>query len=220
MKPQDPSVIEALQKAAPKLAHFAETGEMETTVLLLPEASRTSHLNSWSSHASAVYRRQAETLLSTDESVAISAAESTTPAAAAAAAASSQALPKFADLPPPALCYASYNSCVTATGNCSEHGLCENILAARDDDGGRLEPGEGDPVCFTCQCKGTRSKTGSVTRWAGERCEKVDYSVPFTLFAGFAIVMLFIMTAAVRLLYNVGEEPLPGVLGAGVSKKN
>lgn len=190
---------------------------METTVLLLPESSRTSHLNSWSSRPSAsIVRRQTETVFSSDEAVIdeVVDEEESTPATP------SQAFVNPANLPALALCYASYNSCVTATGNCSAHGTCENTLAGRDDDGNRLPAKEGQPVCFSCQCKGTRSKLGSVTRWAGGRCDKTDYSVPFALFAGFTIVMLFIITGAVKLVYNIGEEPLPGVLGAGVSKKH
>ena len=187
---------------------------METTLLLLPEASRHSPVDSWSSHAPQLRRRQAqaETLLSTDESIAISAAES-------APAAPTQALPLLADLTDLTACYASFNSCVTSTSNCSGHGLCENTLAGRDDDGNRLPPKEGSAVCFMCQCKGTRGETGSVTRWAGGRCDKVDYSVPFALFVGFTILMLAIVTAAVKLVYSIGEQPLPSVLGAGVSKK-
>lgn len=188
---------------------------METTVLLLPESSRTSHLNSWSSHPSAsiVHRRQAETVLSADETV-------VDEESATATASPSHVFTDPANLPALALCYSSYNSCITATGNCSSHGDCENTLASRDEDGNRVPAKEGQFVCFACQCKGTRSKMGSVTRWAGGRCDKTSYSVPFALFAGFTILMLFIITGAVRLIYSVGEEPLPGVLSAGVSKNN
>lgn len=76
-------------------------------------------------------------------------------------------------------------------------------------------------MCFACQCKGTRSgDDGSVTRWAGGRCDKVDRSVPFVLFVASTLVIVLIVTLGIKLIYSIGEEPLPGVLGAGVSKKN
>lgn len=211
---QDKNIIEALQKAAPKLTRFAETGEMETTVVLVPESSRNSAVNSWSSHPTELRRRQSETLLSTDESPIITPSEPSI-----AASSPSQAFPGLVDRGAVSECYATYNSCVAATGNCSGHGICNDPAFKTDDDGNVIEPKEGTAICFACQCKGTRGESGSVTRWAGDMCDKVDYSVPFTLFVGFAIFMLAIVVAAVKLVYSIGEEDLPGVLSAGVSKK-
>lgn len=187
---------------------------METTLVLVPESSRNSHVNSWSSHPAELRRRQSETLLSSDESPVITPSEPTS-----AAAAPSQAFPGLVDRGSVSECYASYNSCVTATGNCSGHGLCYDLAFKVDDDGNVIEPKEGAAICFSCQCKGTRGESGSVTRWAGDVCDKVDYSVPFALFVGFTVFMLTIITAAVKLVYSIGEEDLPGVLSAGVSKK-
>lgn len=203
----------------PKLSHFASTGEMETVVIYFPESSRHSGPNSWDSQSPAHHKRQAaaEAILSDsddDQSLAIAAEEST----------ASDAPPQATSIPVGLLesssCFASLNSCVNATGNCSGHGSCEDILVGRDDDGNRLPSKDDGLACFQCQCKGTRGDTGSVTHWAGNRCQKVDYSVPFTLFLGTGILLVSITAGAVTLLYTIGEQPLPGVLGAGVSKKN
>ena len=192
---------------------------METTLVLLPEAARDTPVDSWSSHpAKLLHRRQSETLLSSDETVAISAAE--TPAAGAAA--PSQTF-DLGDLGAVAACYGSFNACVTATGNCSDgHGICENTWAPRDEDGGRVPPKEGQAACFTCQCKKTRDSehSGIVTHWAGARCEREDKSAAFALLLGPAVGLVLVLYAVVRGMYKLGDEPLPGVLGAGVSKKN
>lgn len=189
---------------------------METTIVLVPETSRNSPVNSWSSHPAELRRRQSETLLSTNESPIITPSEPTT-----AASSPSQAFPGLVDRGSLAECYASYNSCVAATANCSGHGLCYDLAFKVDDEGNMVEPKASGSaaICFACQCKGTRGESGSVTRWAGDMCDKIDYSVPFALFVGFAIFMLAIVVAAVRLVYSIGEEELPGVLSAGVSKK-
>lgn len=109
-------------------------------------------------------------------------------------------------------CFASKDSCQSTTSNCSGHGECRNKYAKRD--------GSDDDTnaCFTCHCLATKSDAGSVTHWAGATCGKVDVSMQFWLFAGFTIAMLGIVYFAISLLFNVGEEKLPGVIGAGVSR--
>lgn len=62
------------------------------------------------------------------------------------------------------------------------------------------------------------SKAGSITHWAGGACSKQDISVQFWLFAGFTISLLTILYLAIGMLFSVGEEKLPGVIGAGVSR--
>jgi 1,4-dihydroxy-2-naphthoate octaprenyltransferase len=43
-------------------------------------------------------------------------------------------------------------------------------------------------------------------------------SVPFWLFFGFTVIMVGILSMSIGLLYSIGEEKLPGVIGAGVSR--
>lgn len=108
-------------------------------------------------------------------------------------------------------CFSSADSCVTGTGNCSGHGQCQNRYAKPDGS-------EGKEVCYTCHCLSTVSDSGSLTHWAGGACSKKDVSTPFWLFAGFTILLLGILTLSIGMLFSVGEETLPGVIGAGVSR--
>jgi hypothetical protein len=108
-------------------------------------------------------------------------------------------------------CFNSKESCSSATGNCSEHGVCLNKYANADGN-------DGKDVCYACHCLSTRSKAGSLTHWAGPSCSKSDISVAFWLFAGFTLALVGILWLAISMLFNVGEEKLPGVIGAGVSR--
>lgn len=206
---QDKTIVEALQKAVSTLSRFAETGEMETTVLLFPESSRNSRVNSWSSHPAELRQRQ-----SNDSAAASS--DSDSPASPAPA----EDFPGLAERGSIPNCFQSYNACVTTTANCSGHGLCEDTWAARGEDGKKIPAKEGELACFSCQCKRTRDENNrTTTSWAGNMCQKVDVSTPFALFVGFTIFMLAIITGAIRLLYSIGDQPLPGVLSAGVMRK-
>lgn len=49
-------------------------------------------------------------------------------------------------------------------------------------------------------------------------CQKEDVSVQFWLIAGFTVTIVGAVTFAIGLLFSVGEEQLPGVIGAGVSR--
>lgn len=110
-------------------------------------------------------------------------------------------------------CFGSEDSCQSSTGNCSGHGSCLNRYAKPDGS-------EGKETCYACHCLSTVSDSGSLTHWAGPTCAKKDVSVAFWLFAGFTIVMVGILTLSISMLFNVGEEKLPGVIGAGVSKSS
>ncbi|ROT39645.1 hypothetical protein SODALDRAFT_331754 [Sodiomyces alkalinus F11] len=204
---KDPSVLSSLIDNIARLQRLAEVGEMETTLLLLPETSRTSSLNAWTSKPSSARRQLAE------EVMASSAAEDDedddeqleTGTSAAAGAGSSSALFSAVSGKGIPACFSSQDSCQSATGNCSGHGACQPKYA-------------GSSSCFTCHCESTVSDAGSTTHWAGATCAKVDLSAPFWLFAGFTILMLGVVSLSLTMLFNLGEEKLPGVIGAGVSK--
>ena len=116
-------------------------------------------------------------------------------------------------------CFPSFNSCMERTGNCSNHGECVNKYG-----GGTGE--EGGASCFACACKPSVMRGGAADRgggrktvhWGGNMCQKEDISVQFWLIAGFTITIVGAITFAIGLLFKVGEEPLPGVIGAGVSR--
>lgn len=177
---------------------------METTLVLLPEHTRKSPVQSWSTKPLALHARQATEEVITEaqpaDPLATSVPASKLPLSATA---------NFASLP---ACYKTASSCMAETANCSGHGECENKY--RSSDG----TPSGDTPCFACMCKSTKRPSGTLDQWTGAACHKIDLSVPFWLFAGFTIVIIAALSFAIGMLFNVGEEKLPGVIGAGVSK--
>lgn len=180
---------------------------METTVILFPAAAGRSQPSKWSDKNQELRRRQAELVISSlDEEKPTESGGLTSPAASSDeifyASAKQGAVPS---------CFASKESCVSGTADCSGHGECRNKYANSDGSDGKVS-------CYTCHCLSTVNKSGSVTHWAGKTCFKKDLSTPFWLFAGFTIVMVGIVSLAIGMLFSVGEEKLPGVIGAGVSR--
>ncbi|KAL7939427.1 hypothetical protein V8C35DRAFT_286592 [Trichoderma chlorosporum] len=179
----------------PRLTSLAEMGEAEITLLLVPGVGKASDQS--------LHRRQAERVISHFQKTAPP-VEPTSPA---------QNTLRAPTGPIPA-CFDSLDSCISKTGNCSHQGQCLDKYASKDPSALASAP-----VCFACHCLSTRTEdNGPLTHWAGPTCAKKDISVPFWLFAGFTLLMLGTISLAVTMLYNVGDEKLPGVIGAGVSK--
>ncbi|KAL2005013.1 hypothetical protein VTN00DRAFT_2863 [Thermoascus crustaceus] len=111
------------------------------------------------------------------------------------------------------VCYASNSSCVDATNNCSGHGRCYRKYASKN------EAASSD--CYACKCVDTviRKKDGSIKRiqWGGSACEKRDVSTPFFLLAGITVVIMAAVGSGIGMLFSVGQEELPSVIGAGVA---
>lgn len=185
---------------------------METTILAFPEMSRKSKISAWSSHPVALRRRQVEAVLSADPIPASSENPQSPPFAASRSAGSGkhEAIPA---------CFQSWAACVNKTDTCSGHGWCVNKWSSDIPEDGSEPPKTDGPACFVCQCKRTRDENDRIFSWGGAICEKRDVSTPFALFVGFTIIMVAIVAGALSLLYSIGEEPLPGVLGAGVVKR-
>lgn len=114
-------------------------------------------------------------------------------------------------LPP---CQPSKERCITATNNCSGHGTPYRKP---------VDPSANSAKeCWTCQCDNTvrTDKAGKViktTQWGGPSCRKKDVSVPFFLLAGLTIALVATVSWGVGLLYSIGQEDLPSVIGAGVT---
>lgn len=191
------SILDAL-RSIPKLA---KSGNIEATVVLLPETSANAKL-SWSDKPQELRRRQAEQVISSNHKV--------TPVSVTHPAASSSTL--FAPKKAVPACFSSNETCIAGTGNCSGHGSCVNKYGAVPEN-----PKEGD-VCFVCRCKSTLNENSGPTHWGGATCAKQDVSVPFWLFFGFTIGIIAVVWMSISLLYSIGEEKLPGVIGAGVSR--
>jgi Domain of unknown function (DUF3844) len=122
----------------------------------------------------------------------------------------------------PPLCHSSLDACVSATNNCSGHGACYKKY------GNSKDVGDAPSSCFTCGCTPTnhsftyaegKKKGFTLEYWGGSACQKKDISSAFWLIAIFSVVMVGVVGWAIGLLFSIGEEKLPGVIGAGVSGK-
>ncbi|KAK3342045.1 hypothetical protein B0T25DRAFT_559851 [Lasiosphaeria hispida] len=194
-----------------RIAKFVRDGDLDVVLVLMPESSRNSKLDHWSSTAVSSsqtdLRRRAsdsETVIA-DDFVGVP-TKAPAPKAAATSKKRAQAIPQ---------CFASLNTCMTTTSNCSGHGECANKYS------------ESDPKkCFSCRCEKTivshGNETGSRGRktlqWGGNTCQKEDISVPFWMLTSLTITLIGAITFCIGLLFSVGEEKLPGVIGAGVSR--
>ena len=109
------------------------------------------------------------------------------------------------------VCYNSALSCAEATGNCSGRGYCYNKYSSRDE--------RASSDCFACKCSETVIKDdGSVQKvwWGGSACEKRNIATPFFQIAAITILLTGAIAAAIGLLFSLGQEKLPSVIGAGV----
>lgn len=112
------------------------------------------------------------------------------------------------------LCQPSKEKCIAATNNCSGHGTPYRKP---------VDPSANSAKeCWSCRCDNTvrTDKDGNViktTQWGGPACQKKDVSVPFFLLAGLAIALAATVSWGVGLLYSIGQEDLPSVIGAGVT---
>lgn len=115
-------------------------------------------------------------------------------------------------------CFMSESACEKATNGCSGHGSCGVLHKGEAGSDGRKD-------CYGCICKPTvvdRGDTGmeqhkQTTYWGGPACQKQDVSVPFWLFVTSGVLFAFLISGGIGLLYSVGSEELPSVIGAGVS---
>ena len=113
-------------------------------------------------------------------------------------------------------CYTSRPDCDSATHGCSGHGACALRYSYPEGAGS-----SSNITCFACACEAEVGENAAgqrvTTRWAGPACQKQDVSVPFWLLGGFSVVLVSVVTWAIGLLYGMGAEELPSVIGAGVA---
>ncbi|KAL8933053.1 MAG: hypothetical protein Q9211_005991 [Gyalolechia sp. 1 TL-2023] len=111
------------------------------------------------------------------------------------------------------VCQSSLEKLIDATNNCSGHGLPylkHNGTSDKTTD------------CYACKCRKTILDRGDgrgvkTVEWAGPACSKKDISIPFWLLAGISIGLVAAVTWGIGLLYSIGQEELPSVIGAGVA---
>lgn len=112
-------------------------------------------------------------------------------------------------------CYSNNDTCQSATNNCSGHGQCHMKYKSEDSSGS----------CYTCGCVPSINITHTAdgmeiarrTYWGGAACQKQDVSSPFWLLLGITVLLVGATSAGIGMLFSVGEEKLPSVIGAGVS---
>lgn len=101
--------------------------------------------------------------------------------------------------------FQSKDSCDNTTNSCMGHGSCVKAH-------GNL---------FHCKCNSTIVRknddgTTKSVKWGGNACQKKDISTEFILFALFGIFFTTVVVGSIGLLYTMGSQDLPSVIGAGV----
>lgn len=184
------------------LRHLSSTQNIESTILLLPTKLSPSHAHK---HSQKELRRRAEDSSAEETRLDLPSAFPTLRPEqydGFASNTSNTTRPLPSVIP---ACFSSMSACTNTTNACSGHGKC--YLAHNN--------------CYKCRCNSTVVRvnddgTKKTVQWGGGACEKKDVSVPFVLFASFGTVMLALIVGAIGMLYNMGSQPLPSVLAAGV----
>jgi hypothetical protein len=109
--------------------------------------------------------------------------------------------------------YTSKSDCESGTKNCTLHGSC--TIVAKEDHADHVTE------WWACICKAQVKKLNGggtqTTYYAGNACQKIDVSFSFWLLAGVSVGLLTVVSMGIGLLYTMGAEELPSVIGAGVS---
>lgn len=106
-------------------------------------------------------------------------------------------------------CFSSQSACESATRNCTDHGRCTK----KYHDGTATRNGVD---CYVCAC--TATKNGQkTTKWGGPACQKKDVSVEFWLIVLFTVGLIGLIGFAIGTIWEMGQQDLPSVIGAGVS---
>ncbi|KAI1638401.1 hypothetical protein F4809DRAFT_261725 [Biscogniauxia mediterranea] len=210
---KDKSVIAQLESNLASLKAQVSEGKLETTILFLTPSSaagseeelrrrdRADHIltsNSDPGHVMADFAKDVK-------------GKAKAPVKSSSSFHTSSAADRPAVIPS---CFTSHNACVTATNDCSGHGQCIDRWAA---------DASTSSSCFFCRCQAAKEyddvyKSELLYHWGGGACQKRDVSTPFWLFAGVTIALVSTVAFSIGLLFSVGEEKLPGVIGAGVSR--
>lgn len=99
--------------------------------------------------------------------------------------------------------YGNEVACEVATNNCNSHGKCR-------------KNGE----YWSCLCEPSFNKTTSkTTTWVGYDCSKKDVSVEANLFLWTTIALVVLLVGGIKLMFSIGDQPLPGVLDAATVPK-
>ncbi|KAL9581301.1 MAG: hypothetical protein Q9212_003977 [Teloschistes hypoglaucus] len=123
-------------------------------------------------------------------------------------------VPRVGILP---VCQPKLDILIAVTNNCSGHGTpyLKRHGSSPDDDVKIAD-------CYACKCGKTvldrgEGKGVKTVVWAGPACSKKDVSGPFWLLAGISIALVATVTWGIGLMFSIGQEELPSVIGAGVA---
>lgn len=101
-------------------------------------------------------------------------------------------------------CFSDENECQAATNNCNQHGVCTRVRSK----------------CWQCLCSPSHDKkTSKTTKWTGYDCSKKDIAAQTQLLLWTSIALLVTLVGGIKLLFNIGNDSLPGVLEAATLKK-
>ncbi|OBT43316.1 hypothetical protein VE00_06880 [Pseudogymnoascus sp. WSF 3629] len=205
---EDSSDFDTFVKSQDSLFSAIEKGDLEATFLLMtPGQTNRFKKQPWGSYSLAasdsdLRKRQQEQPLS--DVVSSSSSSSSTLSGP------QPTSTPIGRLPP--LCYNTLESCTSSTQNCSGHGACFRKFGPAK--------GESGASCFACKCYGPdptdKTKKG---HWGGAACQKQDISAQFWIIAGFSALLIGIVSYAIGMMFSIGSEKLPGVIGAGVAAK-
>ena len=191
-------IRELLSYLNPRLASFASSDSQESTIVLLPTTASLSRSLPKQEHVARQAPEENEETLSNPSFPQLSTMQSNS--------SNSSEPPKLAPGTFLPTCFNSESACANATNNCSGHGSCSKKHSG----------------CYACSCARTIVRynddgTTKSVQWGGAACEKKDISVEFWLFASFAIAMTAMVAGTIGMLYSMGAEELPSVIGAGVA---
>ncbi|KAI6366483.1 hypothetical protein MCOR25_005130 [Pyricularia grisea] len=217
---KNPEFLSSLTTNLDSLLSATTKKQMDVMILLVPESSRTAGVKEWTSATNNLNRRQASEAVITDHRANEHSAKATghkKQPVSSSSSASTAALRKIPN------CFTSASACMNATDGCSGHGACHDRFSADDSKAETSADGKKNLVCFQCVCAPTINddKGGqSRTFWGGNTCAKQDVSTQFWLIAGMTVALVGLVSFSVGMLFSVGEEKLPGVIGAGVSRSS
>jgi hypothetical protein len=209
--------IKLLEKTIADTYSLAQERKLSISIMLTPSASKSSKP---STHPFGLTKRTANAARAPQEQPLISKQKSVSkPASASVPAASSTATATKVLLGAIPTCFASLSACERNTNNCTSHGSC--ILkwsTETTNEGGSISKQD----CFGCACtkpdvRTNKDGTKKTTNYGGGACHKVDIVFPFWLLAGSTVFLMGIVGWALGLLYEMGGQELPSVIGAGVS---
>jgi len=209
--------IEELKEGKDRLIKYAKDSQMNVVVVFMPETSRSANTysnpyGSYDMPSQVQFERRGQA----EEPMTETTVESAAPISPIKQMASSSNNP-ITGVPP--VCYDSNNTCVSSTNSCSGHGKCYKKSGIKGD--------VTAPACWACMCEpqtnlleGKDGKKGYITTYyGGAACQKEDISSPFWLLLVVSLVLVGVVTWGISMLFSIGEEKLPGVIGAGVSNK-